>query len=109
MSITIVNSNGSKEVNLSNDNFQHLFSILGFNLPSVGSIDGGEVEILKSRIYRIIDAIEEAPSEFEIKTEIIKASNKATVINTGKDVDYYLRKYSALLELFQSDTRFEWC
>jgi len=109
MSITIVNSDGSREVNLSNDNFSHLFSIIGFDhLKSEGSIDGGEVEIIKSRIARIIDIIEEAPSEFEIKTEIVKTQNSATHVYLGKDVDYYLRKYSELLILFQNDIKFQW-
>ena len=108
MSITITNSDGSREVNLSNDNFKHLFSIIGFDMKFEGSIDGGEVEIIKSRIDRIIDIIEEAPSEFEIATEISKVSNKAIVVKIGKDSDYYLRKYSELLVLFQNDIRFRW-
>jgi hypothetical protein len=68
----------------SNDNFIEVMRLLGFDVKLEGSIDGGELEILKSRIQTVLHIISQVPDQFQLETEIQEAQGKATVSNSEK-------------------------
>ena len=112
MGVSIYSRRGTELLegpNFSNDNFKDIFSVLGYDEISwEGEIGGDELVDLKNRIIGALCLVEKRPDEFLVREVVIEMKN-VTIVNMGKEPEYFIRKFNELLKFINESENLIWC
>lgn len=84
-----------------NGNLASILSMIDYKIDLGIIIDGGELEILKSRLTVLLQIVRNKPDEFTTPTTFDKHPGCALIVDQGKDALYYETRIQEILEFIE--------